>query len=616
MNQIAHLQATFNPFNRNRAILFSSVAVALTFLSFHGFLDDLAFSKLDELTKQSIALLAVSRGINGIVSVLQSIEFGAIVSSVQIGQVLDPIDDAAERLSVALMWAIGSLFLQDILLKIVSGWMLKWGYLVITVLTAGTLLLAQSVRIRAAIVATFGISHVALAQFQGLLIKTFVVATIFRFIVPTFAVASFLVSQALVAPEIEKHKGELEESTKVVESISGPLSDPADPEAEVRLLNEQGARLEGELASFLAEEERLTNLISEREESDWSDWLPFSGDNSGEALVEASAQVKDTESEINQKASELTCIERGMIGEKCESFLADHRKRVLGDLKLQLESQQTKLRENLRLLLEGLEQWKGRVDTVIKKVDDAKDAALKNIIPEPMRGILGDNPDKELKEANEKIKELEPKMADLKTNEAQTASELECVERLLAGEHCDSLDEDEVVQPALDGRLKERKEELESGLPPLRAKLVSLQGEQTRLAELMKFEEERGQIESKIEETKELIDGNESALECAERRVVGENCVSFIDRIKMMTRGVLDRFTEIVGAAQDMVERMASILILVVIENIILPIIFLAIAAKASVPIARGVMQISTSIREDTREALLALDQALPGQTN
>ena len=497
MNQIAHPRATFNPFNRNRAILFSAVAVTLTFLSFHGALDDLAFSKIDELTKQSIALLAVSRGINGIVSVLQSIEFGAIVSSVQIGQVLDPIDDAAERLSVALMWAIGSLFLQDILLKIASGWMLKWGFLVITVLTAGTLLLAQSDRLRAAIVATFGVSNLALAQFQGLLIKTFVVATVFRFIVPTFAVVSFLVSQALVAPEIEKHKEELEESTKVVESISGPLSDPADPEAEVRTLNEQRARLEEELESLLAEEARLTNRISETRESGWPDWLRILGDNSDEALVEASARVKETESEINQKESELGCVER-----------------------------------------------------------------------------------------------------------------------LLAGEHCDSLDEDEVVQPALDTRLKRRKEELESVLAPLRAKLASLQGEQTQLARLVKFEEKRGLIESKLEETKKLIDGNESALECAERRVVGENCVSFIDRIKMMTRGVLDRFTEIVGAAQEMVERMASILILVVIENIVLPIIFLAIAVKGSVPIARGVMRISTSIREDTRKALSTLDQALPGRTN
>ena len=322
MNQIAHSRTTFNPFNRNRAIFFSAIAVALAVLSFHGALDDLAFSKLAELMKQSIALLVVSKGINAAVSVLQSIEVDAIVSSVQIGQVLDPIDDAAERLSVALMWAIGSLFLQDILLKIASGWILKWGFLVITGLTAGTLLLAQSVRIRTAIVATFGVSHVALAQFQGFLIKVFVVATIFRFIVPTFAVASFLVSQALVAPELGKHRGELERSAKVVESVSGSLSDPADAEEDVPALIEEEARLEAELASLRTEEKDLTNRISEVEKSGWSDLQTIFGDNSHKALAEANARVMETESEINRKESELACIVRRTTGEKCDSFLA------------------------------------------------------------------------------------------------------------------------------------------------------------------------------------------------------------------------------------------------------------------------------------------------------
>ena len=610
MNQIAHAQPAFNPFNRNRAIFFSAVAVVLAVLSFHGALDDLAFSKLAELKKTSIALLFVSRGINAIVSVLQSIGFGAIVSSVEIGQVLDPVNDAAERLSAALMWAIGSLFLQDILLKIVSGWMLKWGFLVITVLMAGTLLLAQSNRLRATIVATFGVSHVALAQFQGLLIKTFVVATIFRFIVPVFAVASFLVSQALVAPEIEKQREMLEESTKVVESISGALSDPNDPEAEVRVLKQQRARLDAELASHRTKEKRLTNLINERKKSDWLTW-PI-GDDPDEALAKANALVKEIESEINQKESELACIERRTIGERCESFLSDHRKQVLGDLRRELESQQAILRKNLALLLKNLEEWERRVDEVIKKVEDKKDSVLQGVIPKSMRDIFGDDSEKKPEETNEEIEELEPKIADIKKNEEQNASKLECVKQLLAGEHCDSFNEDEYVGPALD----KRKEELESELSLLRTKLASHRGELTRLAELVKFGAEREQTEKRIEETRELIDENESALECAEQRVEGEDCITFIEQIKVMTVGVLDRFKEIVGAAQDMVERMAYMLILVVIENIVLPIIFLAIAMKGSVPIARGVMRVSTSIGVDTREALSALDQALPGRTD
>ena len=241
---------------------------------------------------------------------------------------------------------------------------------------------------------------------------------------------------------------------------------------------------------------------------------------------------------------------------------------------------------------------------------------MQSVLPESVRKYLDGDPDKKLVEANEKTKELETKVADLRTREEQREAELECVKRLLAGQHCNSLNEGAYVQPALEKWIEKRKEELESDLPPLRADLVSLRDDQKRLAELVKLKPEREQIEGKIEETKEFIDQNESALECAEKRVEGEDCITFIEQVKVMTVSVLDRFKEIVGAAQDMVERMAYMLILVVIENIVLPIIFLAIALKSSVPIARGVMRVSTSIGEDTREALSALDQALPGRTD
>ena len=289
---------------------------------------------------------------------------------------------------------------------------------------------------------------------------------------------------------------------------------------------------------------------------------------------------------------------------------------MLGESKLRLESELTELREELRPLFEELEKRKGRAAEIIKKVEGENDSTLQDIM-DPVRDIFGGNPDKELKETNEEIKELEPKIVDLKTSEAQKATELECVEQWVAGEPCNSLDEDAYVQPALDRRLNRRKEELELDFPPLRVELASHQGEQTRLTELVKLKAERGQIEKKkIEETKEFSARNESALECAKRRVAGEDCNNLLDRISMMILGVLNRFKKIVGAAQDMVERMATTMILVIVENIVLPIIFLAIALKGSVPIARGLMRVSASIGEDTREALTALDQALPGRTN
>ena len=173
MNDIAISGRAVNPFHRNRTIIFSLFALVLSFLSFHGVLDNLASSMIDELIKRSIKWLLMSTGINAIISVLQTIEFKIpFISSAQIGQILDPLNDGAERFTDALMWGTGSLFLQNILLKITSGAIFKWGYFAIAAMTATSLLLAQSNRVRIAFVTSLGVSHVALAQLQGFLIVT------------------------------------------------------------------------------------------------------------------------------------------------------------------------------------------------------------------------------------------------------------------------------------------------------------------------------------------------------------------------------------------------------------------------------------------------------------
>lgn len=708
MNQIAHAQTAFNPFNRNRAIIFSLLAVALAVLSFHGALDNLAFSKLAELKSESFELLLISGGINAAVSVLQTIEFKIpFISSAQIGQVLDPINDAAERLTVGLLWAIGSLFLQEILLKIASGWAFKWGFLALTALTAATLLLAQSERLRFAFLVTFGISHVSLAQYQGILIKTFVVVTVFRFIVPAFAVASILVSQALVAPEINQHTEVLQQHEEGLSNLGKQISEARDevineqksqaetltddgtddsvPEGEVepaslsppdqaaatedvQAFGEQKAQLENKLASFQTEMERLTDRINEKEKSLLTGLMEgFKrrfADSPTEAMAEADAQVEQTESEVNQLESQLACIDGRATGEQCDLLLSEHRDHALSELKRQLDLEQAELGERLDALQAEREK---HLPNASEKAQGEEDSGWGDAISGRVRNFLGDDPAEEMEAVRVKVEEVDREMAKTEELAAQKASELACVDRRIAGKDCVSRSADAHIQAAVD-TLKTR---LESDLLPLREELASrqdvrerLQAESAREEDLEKLREERRQIESSIEEAKEHIERKDSQLECAERRVAGKDCDTLLDDVgkvivttgtattemvssatdaagkglstagqaagrvvssvteatsrafSKMGRGVLDGFKAIVDGAQEMVERMANILILVIIENIVLPIAFLAIAVKGSVPIARSVMRISTSIREDTREALSALDQALPGRTN
>ena len=587
------------------------------------------------------------------------------------------------------MWAIGSLFLQQTLLKIASGWIFKWGFLAISLMMATSLMLFQSDRVRSAFVKTFGISHLTLAQFQGFFIRTFVIATLFRFIVPTFMVASFLVSQALVAPEMSQHAAELERHEEGLSEMGAQISEardevinvqknqdetrttedtqnsnreeetepasasPSDQAAatqDIKVIGEQKVQLEAKLASLQAEKERLTIRISEigssgptRKVLDLMEKLVSDPD---EALGEADARVEQIVAEVESREWELACIEGLTAGENCDSFLAEHRKQVLGELKIQLESEQTELREKLQSHQEEREK---HIAKISDETEGEEGSSLGRKVMEVLPDILSGDSAEETEATKAKVETLDREVARVKGLEAQNASKLECVGRLIAGEHCDSVDENAHVQPALD-RLNAR---LESELQPLRTELASRQDERNRLAELEILKEERKQIESNIEKTTALVVQKESELECAEQRVAGETCNTFLDDVgqivsdttdtagrglasagraagqvvisvaeatsqafSKMSRGVLDRFKAIVDAAPAMVTGMVNILILVVIENIVLPIIFLAIAVKGSVPIARGVMRISTSIREDTREALAAMDQALPGRTD
>ena len=684
MNEPAPLGTAFYPFNRNRAIVISLLALALAGLSFHSGLDNLASAKIDELTKQNLVLLGLAVAIDAVVSFLQTTEVDLIFLSGQVGQALDPVNDGVERLTDALLLATGSLLLQDILLKITSGTVFKWGFLAVAATTAACVLLAQSNRVRTAVAASFGVSLVALAWFQGVLIKTFIVATVVRFIVPAFATASLLVSQALVAPEIRQQTEALERHEKSLSEVGAQISQARDeaieeqesqaeslprdetegsapsgeaeptsssssqpalrPEEDLQALREQGDQLKRTLASLESKKQRLSDGISERQNSGWKGWIPRFADDPVEALAQANARVEETESEIARKESDAACIDRPTTGNDCDSYLAEREKQALGERKVQLESERNALRERLQSLrevrknataetgdeAEGGTGWRDRVAGVV----GAAGSLLPGSSDEEVQPTVEES-DREIAEASELWK--------------QRASELTCVDRRIAGERCDSPAVDDHVQSALD-RVSEW---LASDLQRLRTELASRQGEQARLVELAALRADSGQIESEIEEQEMLIKRNKSEIECAELRLEGKDCVGLFERatdkagdymarttgaveklsdvgaaagrivssvterakaLSRTSRVVLDKLKSITDDAKDMVTRLALILVLLVIENIVLPVIFLAIALKASVPIASGLMRISTSTNQDTREALSAMDRALPSR--
>ncbi len=97
--------------------------VLLMVLSWSGLSNKYSKSYIDNSIKETAIVYATARGINAVVSVLQSSESSlSFVGgfSVTIGEILDPINDSIERFSQVVSFALVSLVLQKILASIVA----------------------------------------------------------------------------------------------------------------------------------------------------------------------------------------------------------------------------------------------------------------------------------------------------------------------------------------------------------------------------------------------------------------------------------------------------------------------------------------------------------------
>lgn len=201
MQENTHTSTTGNRYLYGTMIV---AAMALAILSSAGWLDNFAEDRISDTTNESIGIFVLSRGVNAGISTLQSSEVGIGIASMQIGQLLDPINDAAERLSSVMVWAIGSLLLQRFALELTSANLFRWAFVVIAVATLGTMLIAEYRRSKNKPIA-------GLERCRSALVQIFVLAAMLRFIVPIFVAISLLVSQQFLQPRIEEQSAGLAE---------------------------------------------------------------------------------------------------------------------------------------------------------------------------------------------------------------------------------------------------------------------------------------------------------------------------------------------------------------------------------------------------------------------
>jgi hypothetical protein len=108
-----------------RNIFWTLIAVITVAVALTGEVDRLGAENAADSFKRALVTFAVSRALNGAISVAQGTELaiepagvGVILS---LGQVLDPINDLVERFSTIMLVAASSLGLQNVLLRITSS---------------------------------------------------------------------------------------------------------------------------------------------------------------------------------------------------------------------------------------------------------------------------------------------------------------------------------------------------------------------------------------------------------------------------------------------------------------------------------------------------------------
>ena len=316
-----------------RAIVIAAFALTLIAVSFHGGLDGFTQEEVADTTNETIGIYVASRAINGLVSVLQTSQIKVpLLASAEVGQMLDPVNDAVERLSSSLVWAVGSLFVQRILLEVAASPAFKWILCSIGVAMTALLLLVEWDRFRVGCSQILAISDNKLDRCRDWLVRVFVVATIFRFIVPAFFGLSFMVSQIFLESGIAKNTRQLSLlRTQVSDIASSPTPDSGQLGKERAGVEERMKALEESKASTRQEMEWLGARIEQiNDEAGLRRLLPDSlgGISDGEELRAAKERRQDLEREteriedaIRESEDALECIKTRIAGGSCDSLL-------------------------------------------------------------------------------------------------------------------------------------------------------------------------------------------------------------------------------------------------------------------------------------------------------
>jgi hypothetical protein len=196
-----------------RKLIYTLLIVLVGAIAATGVADDVSNTYAEQALKRALTTFAVSRTLNGVISVAQgtevALEPGGVGVMLTPGQVLDPINDLVERFSSVMLIAASSLGLQIVLLDILSWWVLS-AALIVSLVAVLVFMWSPGLK-----------DH----KYVNVFPKVALVFVILRFALPVIIVCTNFVFDTFLLTKHDAATGVLSASTQQIEQISTDIDD-------------------------------------------------------------------------------------------------------------------------------------------------------------------------------------------------------------------------------------------------------------------------------------------------------------------------------------------------------------------------------------------------------
>jgi hypothetical protein len=269
----------------------------------------------------NLGIYAISRTLNAAISVVQSAEVSLVVAKVDVGELLDPVNDAVERFSTVMTWATASLLVQKFIITLVGS----TAYKMIATLAAFIYLIAVASGLLSGRIAAMAKSAF---EFLGWITLASVLA-----VWVSISLTSEWLGDSLKQAERDLQVYKLE-AIQLQGLVTGNfITDIETSEAIEDQITSVSESLEDAQARLSAADDFIVDLESKlaaaRPERSWIEVIrrPFGDDDTSSIqtleadLLNAQEQQQTIEFEIETLVADLACMEKQLAGETCEGLL-------------------------------------------------------------------------------------------------------------------------------------------------------------------------------------------------------------------------------------------------------------------------------------------------------